>query len=47
LATRALIDLWTMGIALATFVILARWKVSELWLIAGAGAFGLLVAAAR
>ncbi|MCA1562690.1 MAG: chromate efflux transporter [Acidobacteria bacterium] len=47
LATRALIDLWTAGIALATFLILARWKVSELWLIGAAGLVGLLTAGAR
>jgi chromate transporter len=44
LATRALVDWTTVGIALATFVVLARWKISELWMIAGAGAFGLLAA---
>jgi chromate transporter len=43
LATRALVDLWTVAIAVVTFAILTRWKVSELWLIAGAAAFGLLV----
>lgn len=44
LATRALIDWATAGVAVVTFAILARWKVSELWLIAGAGAFGLIAA---
>ena len=43
LATRALIDIWTIGIAATTFVVLTRWKVSELWLIGLAAAFGLLV----
>jgi chromate transporter len=43
LATRALVDVWTVGIALATFVVLMRWKVSELWLIGAAGVFGLIV----
>jgi chromate transporter len=43
LATRALVDIWTAVIALVTFAVLTRWKISELWLIAGAGAFGLLV----
>jgi chromate transporter len=42
LATRAVIDWATAGVALLTFVILTRWKISELWLIAAAGAFGLL-----
>jgi chromate transporter len=45
LATRALIDVWTGAIAVVTFAVLTRWKVSELWLIAAAGAFGLLVRA--
>jgi hypothetical protein len=36
------IDWATAGVALLTFVILTRWKISELWLIAAAGAFGLL-----
>ncbi len=43
LATRAIVDLWTAGIALATFVLLWRWKVSELWAIAGAGLIGLAI----
>jgi chromate transporter len=43
LATRALIDAWTVGIAVATFAALTRWKVSELWLIGAAGALGLLI----
>jgi chromate transporter len=42
LATRALIDLPTVLIALATFAILARWKISELWLIGAAAILGLL-----
>jgi chromate transporter len=45
LATRALIDAWTVAIALVTFAVLARWKVSELWLIGAAAAFGLMVGA--
>jgi chromate transporter len=47
LAMRALIDVWTLVIAFATFAILTRWKISELWLIAAAGVFGLMVAGAR
>lgn len=43
LATRALIDLPTALIALATFAVLARWKISELWLIGAAGILGLLL----
>lgn len=45
LATRTLVDAWTVGIALVTFAVLTRWKVSELWLIGGAGVFALLVRA--
>ena len=43
LATRALIDLWTAAIGVATFVVLMRWKLSELWLIAAAGIVGTLI----
>ncbi len=46
LARRALIDPWTVGIAIATFFVLARWKVSELWLIGAAAVIGLLHAMA-
>jgi chromate transporter len=41
LATRALVDLPTALIAVTTFVVLARWNISELWLIAGAAVIGL------
>jgi chromate transporter len=41
LATRAIVDLWTAAIAVATFVVLSRFKISELWLIAASGAAGL------
>ncbi len=41
LATRALIDVPTALIALVTFAVLARWKISELWLIGASGIFGL------
>jgi hypothetical protein len=43
LATRALVDLPTAAIALGTFAVLSRWKVSELWLIGTAALVGLLV----
>jgi chromate transporter len=43
LATRALVDVWTCAIAAGTFAVLARWKVSELWLIGAAAVFGLLI----
>jgi chromate transporter len=41
LATRAITDLWTAAMAVATFVVLFRFKISELWLIAASGAAGL------
>ena len=43
LATRAIIDLWTAVIGVATFVVLSRFKISELWLIGAAGAAGLAI----
>jgi chromate transporter len=43
LGTRALIDIPTVAIALVTFAVLMRWKVSELWLIGAAAAVGLLL----
>jgi chromate transporter len=43
LATRAVVDAWTASIALATFFVLWRWKMSELWLIAAAAGLGLTV----
>jgi chromate transporter len=43
LATRALVDAWTAAMALATFAVLWRWKVSELWLIAIAGLIGVAI----
>lgn len=41
LARRAVIDLPTAAIALASLVVLFRWKISELWLIGVAAALGL------
>jgi chromate transporter len=43
LAIRALTDVWTVIIAVASFVVLTRWKVSELWLILAAGILGLVI----
>jgi chromate transporter len=43
LAVRSVIDVSTAAIAVVTFAVLARWKISELWLIAAAGVFGLVV----
>jgi chromate transporter len=45
LATRAIVDLWTAAMALATFAVLTRLKISELWLIGAAGAAGLAIKA--
>jgi chromate transporter len=44
LGTRALSDVWTVGIASATLFTLTRWKISELWVIAAAGVLGLVIA---
>jgi chromate transporter len=43
LGMRALFDATTVVLALATFVILWRWKISELWLIGASGLIGLLL----
>lgn len=44
LATRAVIDWPTALIAIVSFAVLARWKISELWVIATAGVIGILAA---
>jgi chromate transporter len=44
LARRTLVDPWTAAIAVATFVILMRWKISELWLIGASALLGLVIA---
>ena len=41
IAVRAIVDWPTALVALLSFVVLARWKVSELWVIAGAAGFGM------
>lgn len=43
LGTRALTDLTTALVAVTTFVVLSRWKISELWLIGAAAVLGLVV----
>jgi len=43
LARRSIMDWWTLSIALATYLILARWKIPEPLLILGAGLIGLSV----
>jgi chromate transporter len=45
LMTRAVVDGWTAAMALGTFVVLLRWKVSELWLIALSAGLGLAIRA--
>ncbi len=45
LASRALVDFWTLLMGLATFAALTRFKISELWLIGAAGAAGLAIQA--
>ena len=45
LALRTLVDGWTAAIAVITCLVLARWKISELWLIGGAAVAGLLLRA--
>jgi chromate transporter len=44
LGMRALVDVPTAVIAVATFLVLLRWKISELWLIAAAGIIGMALA---
>jgi chromate transporter len=41
LAVRAIVDAGAAVLAIATFVILTRWRISELWLIGGAALIGL------
>ena len=43
IATRAIVDWPTALIASLSFVVLARWRVSELWVIAGAAVIGIMV----
>ena len=43
IATRAIVDWTTAFIAVISYVVLARWKISELWVIAVAAALGLVV----
>jgi chromate transporter len=43
LALRSLTDLPTLAIALVTFAVLWRWKISELWLIGAAAVVGLVI----
>jgi chromate transporter len=43
LGTRALVDTTTAALAFTTFVVMSRWKISELWLIGAAALLGLAV----
>jgi len=45
LGTRALTDVVTVAVAVTTFAVLSKWKISELWLIGAAAALGVLVSA--
>lgn len=45
LGTRALRDLVTVAVAVATFAVLSKWKVSELWLIGAAAIVGFILGA--
>jgi chromate transporter len=47
LGTRALTDVVTIAVAVTTFVVLSKWKISELWLIGAAAALGVLVSVPR
>ncbi len=42
LASSAVVDVWTAATAAAAFVLLARWKVNSVWLIAAGGIIGSL-----
>ena len=42
LGTRALTDVITVVVAVATCAVLSKWKISELWLMAAAAALGVL-----
>jgi chromate transporter len=46
LGSRAVTDVVTAAVAVTTFVVLSNWRISELWLIAGAAALGLFLNAA-
>jgi chromate transport protein ChrA len=37
------VDAWTAALAVVTCVVLTRWKVSELWLIAAGALLGVIV----
>jgi chromate transporter len=45
LGSRAIVDVWTAVLALTAFVVLTRWKISELWIIAAGAVAGLCLAA--
>jgi chromate transporter len=43
LARHSIQDFWTVGIALATFLVLVKWKIPEPFLIAVAGLLGIAI----
>jgi chromate transporter len=45
LGTRSLTDVITVAVAVTTFLVLSKWKISELWLIAAAAVLGVLLRA--
>jgi chromate transporter len=47
LGTRSLTDFVTVAVAVATFIVLSKWKISELWLISGGAIIGLVLGGPR
>jgi chromate transport protein ChrA len=43
LDTRALTDFVTVAVAIAAFIVLSKWKMSELWLIGAGAIVGLVI----
>jgi len=43
LGRAALVDVWTVGLALLSAVLLIRYRVNSAWLVLGGAAVGLLV----
>jgi chromate transporter len=43
LGRAALVDVWTVGLALASAVLLIRYRVNSAWLVLGGALVGLLV----
>jgi chromate transporter len=47
LGTRSLTDFVTVAVAVATFIVLSKWKISELWLISAGAIIGLVLGGPR